>query len=211
MNAYKVATGIEVSTELIEDSFFNLESYLAKALAVRLARTMEAAYISGDGSSKPLGVLSDTNTKSVTTAVSGVVDSADILSAIYSLQPTSRVGAKIYVADKVMKALSEEVDTTGRPLLQAQAGATAADPVKNTLGGYPIEVNYNLADPEASSESVFIGNPNNYLVRKVRNINVKRDEFSGMANDTVSFYATARVDGKIVSANDSFVKIVTKA
>jgi len=53
LSAYKVATGIEVSTELIEDSFFNIESYVAKALGERLSRTIENAIINRDGTQKP--------------------------------------------------------------------------------------------------------------------------------------------------------------
>lgn len=209
MNAYKVATGIEVSAELIEDTYFNLESYVAKALGERLSRTMEAAYIGGTGTGMPTGILTDLDTISATSEVSGVVDSDDIVNAIYELAPTQRKNAKVYVSDSLMKALTLEKDADGRPLLQSQAGATPASPMIKTIDGYPIVVNVDLADVAASSESCFIGNINNYLIRDVRNIKVSRDEFSGMAADMVSFYATARVDGKVISANKPFVKIVT--
>jgi len=209
LDAHKVTTGIQVSAELIEDTFFDLESYLAKAFGTRLARTMEAAYISGDGTAKPMGILEDTSTKNFPSAAAGVVDSTDLLTAIYELQPTSRVGAVINVSDDLMKDLSLEVDTTGRPLLQSQAGATPADPVRTTLGGYPIVVNYQLPDVAVGSESAFIGNPSNYMIRNVRNVKFTRDEYTDMGTDMVNFYATARVDGAVVSANDAFVKITT--
>ena len=209
MNAYKLATGIEVSTELLEDSFFNVESYIAKALGERLARTREAAFVNGDGASKPLGILADPKTVSTTSAAAGVVDSTDILTSIYKLDPSQRAGAVIYVSDDLMKDLSLETDTTGRPLLQAQAGATPADPVKNTLGGYPIVVNYELALVAASSESCFIGNPSSYMVRDIRNVTIKRDDYTGMGSDMISFFATQRLDGKTVKANNAFCKIIT--
>ena len=211
MNAYKVATGIEVSSELIEDSFFDLESYVAKALGVRLARTMEAAYIGGTGTGRPTGILKDSDTISATSTVSAAVDSDDILEAIYALAPSQRVGAKIYVSDDLMKALTLEKDADGRPLLQTAASATPGAPALKTIDGYPIVVNVDLADVAAGSESCFIGNVANYLIRDVRNVKVSRDEFSGMASEMVSFYATARVDGKVISSNKPFVKIVTKA
>ena len=209
MGAYKVATGIEVSTELINDSFFNLESYVAGALGTRLARSIESAIVTGSGTGQPLGILVDASTGSYGSAVAGVVDSTDLITAVFDLQPSSRTGANIYVSDDLMKNLTLETDSTGRPLLQTQSGATPADPVKQTLNGYPVIVNYELAAVGTGSESAFIGNMDNYLVRDVRNITVKRDEYSGMANDMVSFYATARLDGKVISANDAFVKVVT--
>ena len=209
MNAHKVATGIEVSSELIEDAYFNLESYIAQALGVRLSRAIEDAIVNGTGTGQPEGILSFTGTKSATSAVAGVVDSTDLITAVFDLQPIARVGAKIYVSDDLMKNLTLETDADGRPLLQQSAGATPADPVQMTLNGYPVVVNYELADVADASESAFIGNMDNYMVRDVRNIKVSRDEFSSMANDMVSFYATARLDGKVISANDSFVKVVT--
>jgi len=209
MGAFKVATGIEVSTELIEDSFFDLESYIAGALGTRLGRAIEGAIVNGTGSGQPEGILVNTDTTSFPSAVAGVVDSTDLITAVFELQPSSRIGAKIYVSDDLMKDLTLEVDADGRPLLQQAAGATPADPVQMTLNGYPVIVNYELADVAVASESAFIGNMDNYMIRDVRNISVKRDEFSGMANDMVSFYATARLDGKVIAANDAFVKVVT--
>lgn len=209
MNAFKVATGIEISTELIEDSYFNLESYVAKALGKRLARTMEAAYLKGTGTGQPTGIITDAETISASTAVSGVVDSEDIINAIYELSPSQRVGAKVYVSDDLMKKLSLEKGADGRPLLQPAGTATAAEQATKTIDGFPIVVNVDLDDVATGSTSCFIGNLKNYMIRSVRNVKVSRDEFSGMAADMVSFYATARVDGKVVSANKPFVKIVT--
>ena len=209
MGAFKVATGIEVSTELIEDASFNLESYIADALGTRLGRAIEGAIVNGTGSGQPEGILVNSATTSYPSAVAGVVDSTDLITAVFELQPSSRIGAKIYVSDDLMKDLTLEVDADGRPLLQQAAGATPADPVQMTLNGYPVIVNYELVDVAVASESAFIGNMDNYMVRDVRNIKVTRDEYSGMANDMVSFYATARLDGKVISANDSFVKVVT--
>lgn len=209
MDAYKVTTGIQVSTELLEDTFFDLESYLAQAFGTRLARTMENAYIFGTGTTMPIGIAEDAGTIEATSAADGVVDSTDLLTAIYDLQPTSRAGAVIYVSDDLMKDLSLETDADGRLLLQTSAGATAADPVKMTLGGYPIVVNYELEAVANASTSAIIGNPMNYMIRDVRNVRFTRDEYTDMGSDMVNFYATARVDGKVVSANDAFVKMTT--
>lgn len=209
MGAYKVTTGIQVSSELLEDTFFDLESWLAQAFGTRLARTMENAYLFGTGTTMPIGITEDAGTIEATSAAAGVVDSTDLLTAIYDLQPTSRAGAVIYVSDDLMKDLSLEVDTTGRPLLQTQAAATPADPVKHTLGGYPIVVNYELEAVANASTSAVIGNPTNYMIRDVRNVKFTRDEYTDMGSDMVNFYATARVDGKVVSANDAFVKMTT--
>jgi len=209
LDAHKVTTGIQVSAELIEDSFFDLESYLAQAFGTRLARTMEDAYMYGDGTGKPTGIVNTTGTKSHTSKLAGNVHSSDIIEAIFKLQPSSRAGAIIYVSDDLMKDLTLEVDADDRPLLQPQAGATPADPIKTTISGYEVKVNYHLELVVAASTSCVIGNPRNYMIRDVRNVKFTRDEYTDMGTDMVNFYATARVDGAVVSANDAFVKIIT--
>ncbi len=209
MDAHKITTGIQVSDELLQDSFFNIESYLASAFAERLSRTIESAIVDGDGVKKPEGIIGDASTKSFDSAAAGVVDSTDILTAIFELQPTARQNAVIYVSDDLMKDLSLEVDSIGRPLLQLNASATVADKIKYTIGGYPVVVNYGLAEVATGSVSALIGDPKAYMVRNVQGFTIKRDEFSGMGTGMVNFYCAARLDGKILNVNDGFVKIVT--
>jgi len=209
MDAYKITTGIQVSKELLKDSFFPIESYLSKAFATRLARTIETAILNGDGVKKPEGIIGDASTKSYTSVASASVTSTDILTAIYELQPSARKGAVIYVSDDLMKDLSLEKDTTGRLLLQTNANSTNADGIKTTIGGYPIEVNYSLDAVAAGSVSCIIGDPKAYMIRNVQSVEVMRDDFTNMGSGMVNFYCHARLDGKIVNTNDSFVKIVT--
>ena len=208
MDAWKVTTAITVSTELLEDAFFNVESYLAGALGTRLSRTMEASYINGDGSSKPKGIVTDTSTKDVASKTTAVIEAADALALIAAIQPTSRNGAKFYASDSAIMAMTAWIDSTGRPLLQAQAASTQADGVMYSLYGYPVMPNYELGDVATPGDVPLIfGNANNYMIRDVRNINVRRSDDVRILNDEVVFVATARVDGKIVNANDSFAKL----
>lgn len=212
MKAYKCTTAIIVTTELLEDAFFNIESYIASALGVRLARTFEDAFINGDGVGKPLGIIADTETVNVNSAVTVVVDETDMLNAIYALSPALRIGAVFYVSDAQMKAMDSWVDTTGRPLLQPQASSTPGTPVMFTFKGYPVRINFELGSPTVVAEvPVIFGNPKNYWIRNIRNINVKRSDELYMLTDEVVFTATTRLDGKLVNANPCFSKITVAA
>ena len=131
------------------------------------------------------------------------------MEAIYELQPSSRKNAVIYVSDDLMKRLSLETDSTGRPLLQTNASATPADGIKHSIGGVPVEVNYSLDDVTTGSVSAIIGNPKAYMIRNVQGFQIKRDEYTDMSTGMVNFYCSARLDGKIINVNDSFVKVVT--
>ena len=60
IGAYKLGTMIKVSEELINDSVFNIESYLAKEFGRRIGAKEEEAFFIGDGSGKPTGIFNAT-------------------------------------------------------------------------------------------------------------------------------------------------------
>ena len=60
IGAYKLATMIKVSEELLNDSVFDMPSYIAREFARRVGAAEEEAFFTGDGSGKPLGVLAAT-------------------------------------------------------------------------------------------------------------------------------------------------------
>jgi HK97 family phage major capsid protein len=63
LNAFKETAKVIVSEELLQDSFFDLEAFLAQELGERFGVLENTAYIRGDGTGKPLGLLaSDTAT-----------------------------------------------------------------------------------------------------------------------------------------------------
>lgn len=208
MKAYKCSTGVVVSTELLEDAFFDIETYIASALGIRLARTFESAFINGDGTGKPLGIVADTATVNTASPVATGASKEKMQAMAYSLSPTLRIGAKYYVSDEQRKAMDSWVDTTGRPLLQSQASATQANGTITTLYGYPVEVNNELGNPATIGDvPAIFGNPQNYWIRNIRNITVKRSDELYALTDEVLFTATTRLDGKPVNANPAFAKI----
>ena len=71
-----------------------------------------------------------------------------------------------------------------------------------------MKPNYNLGGLVLGDSPLIFGNPSSYMIRNVRNINVRRSDEVRILNDEVVFIATARVDGKIVNANESFAKLV---
>ena len=83
---------IKVSDELLQDSVFDIESYIATEFARRVGDAEEAAFISGDGSGKPYGLLHTTNgaTTGVTAASATALTSTSCsTSSIPSRAPTA--------------------------------------------------------------------------------------------------------------------------
>jgi len=60
IGAYKLATMIKISEELLNDSVFDMPSYIAKEFARRIGAAEEEAFFTGNGTGRPLGILAAT-------------------------------------------------------------------------------------------------------------------------------------------------------
>ena len=60
IGAYKLATMLKVSEELLNDSVFDLPSYIAREFARRIGAAEEEAFFTGNGTGKPTGILNAT-------------------------------------------------------------------------------------------------------------------------------------------------------
>ncbi len=74
IGAYKEATMLKVSDELLNDSVFNLEAYISKEFGSRIGTKEEEAFFTGDGKGKPTGIFNATGGASdgVTTAAANI-------------------------------------------------------------------------------------------------------------------------------------------
>jgi HK97 family phage major capsid protein len=116
IGAHKVATTIKVSDELLNDSVFNLPAYIATEFARRIGNKEEAAFISGDGAGKPLGILSDTGggEVGVTTAGATAITFDELMDLFYSLNSSYRRKAVFLMNDLTVKAIRKLKDNTGQ-------------------------------------------------------------------------------------------------
>ena len=85
IGAYKLGTMIKVSEELLNDSVFDLESYISREFARRIGAKEEEAFFTGDGSGKPLGILAASGgAETGITAASATAITADELIDLFS-------------------------------------------------------------------------------------------------------------------------------
>src|SRR5699024_10248060 len=95
IGAYKVATMIKVSEELLNDSAFNLESYIAQEFARRIGAKEEEAFFVGNGSGKPTGIFHTTGGAElgVTAASATAITADELIDLVYSLRSPYRKNA----------------------------------------------------------------------------------------------------------------------
>src|SRR5665647_224123 len=101
IGAYKLATMIKVSEELISDSVFNLEQYIAKEFGRRIGSKEEEAFFIGDGTGKPTGIFNATGGAGtgVTTAGATAITVDELMDLFFSLKSPYRKNATFVMND----------------------------------------------------------------------------------------------------------------
>ncbi len=204
LSAFKAATIMKVSEELLADAAFDLDGYIRAEFANRIGVLEETAYVVGDGSGKPTGVVTSA-TAGVTAAAVAAITGDEMIDLYYALAPQYRNRATYLVADGAEKLLRKLKDSAGQYLWAA--GLVAGQP--NTFNGRPIVAHPDMAAPAASTVPVLFGDFSWYWIRDVNGIAFQRLVELYAANGQVGFRAYHRTDGKLI--NTAAVKKLTMA
>lgn len=194
---------IRVSFQLLQDTFFPLETWLAERLGERLGRIMNTHFTTGDGSSKPHGLVTGSSLgKTGAAGQTSTIVYADLVDLEHSIDPSYRPGSAFMMHDSMLKVLKKLVDGQSRPLWQP--GLTVGEP--NSILGYPYYINQDIASPAASAKSLLFGQLNKYYWRDVQGIQVMRlsERYSDYLQ--VGFMAFARAGGRLIDSGTDPVK-----
>lgn len=201
-NAYMFTTGIVlVPVTLLNDSAFNVESYLKKMFAVRFGRGLNAYFTTGTGVAQPTGVVSTANNSGFTTATNSTLAFTDLVNLFHSLDPSYRPTASWMFHDTTLQAIQKLTDSNGRPLF-SPGGVTSdlSKPVADTILGRPYIVNQAMPQIGSLAKSVLFGDFSNYKHRAVKGTQMLRlvERYADFLQ--VGFMGWQRHDGKLIDA-----------
>ena len=193
IDAHKVGTIIKVSEELLNDSAFNLESYFAQEFGRRIGTKEEEAFINGNGSSKPTGILASAEV-GVTTASDKAITADELIDLFYSLKGVYRRNAVWVLNDTTVKAIRKLKDNNGQYIWQP----ALKDSDHDTLLGRPILTTGAMPEIAADAKPVIFGDLSYYWIGDRQGVTFKRlnERYADMGQ--VGFLASKRVDGKLV-------------
>lgn len=196
IGAYKLATMIKVSEELLNDSVFNLESYITKEFARRIGNKEEEAFFTGDGTGKPVGILNATGGAQVgvTSAGATAITLDEMLDLFYSLKAPYRNRAAFVMNDSTIKAIRKLKDSTGQYLWQPSIKEATPDTILNR----PLYTSAYVPAIAAAAKAVVFGDFSYYWVADRQGRMFKRLNELFAATGQVGFIATQRVDGKLI-------------
>ena len=196
IGAYKLGTMIKVSEELLNDSVFELESYISREFARRIGAKEEEAFFTGDGSGKPLGILAASGgaETGVTTASATAITADELIDLFYSLKAPYRRNAVWVLNDSTIKAVRKLKDSAGQYLWQPSLVANTPD----TLLGRPVKTSAYMPAIAADAKTIAFGDFSYYWIADRQGRSFKRLNELYAANGQVGFLASERVDGKLI-------------
>ena len=196
IGAYKLGTLIKVSNELLSDSVFNLESYIAKEFGRRIGSKEEDAFFNGDGVGKPIGIFNKSGgaETGVTSASATAITADEIIDLFYSLNAPYRKNAVWVMNDATVKAIRKPKDNNGNYLWQPSLTAGTPD----TLLGRPVYTSGYVPTIGAGKKTVAFGDFGYYWIADRQGRNFKKLSELYAATDQTGFVATQRVDGKLI-------------
>ena len=196
IGAYKLATMIKVSEELLNDSVFNLESYIAKEFARRIGAKEEEAFFIGDGSGKPTGIFHSTNGAQigVTAASATAITVDELMDLFYSLKSPYRRKAVFVMNDATVKAIRKLKDGSGQYIWQPSITAGTPDTILNR----PVKTSAYVPTIASAAKSIAFGDFGYYWVADRQGRVFKRLNELFAVTGQVGFMATQRVDGKLI-------------
>jgi len=201
LNAYNYSSGIvKVSRQLLQDGAFNLDAFLVDALGGRIARGTNADFTTGDGSSKPKGVVAG-SAAGKTAASATAVTAAEILDLMYSVDPSYRNAAN---AGFMMK------DSTLAAVRKLGLGSANDFPIfvpamnpgeKDMLYGKPIHINNDMDAIATGKKTILFGDFSKFVVRVAGGLQFLRLDERFADALVVGYIAYKRVDSNILQAN----------
>lgn len=197
LNAWKYTSGVVlVSSELLQDSALDVEAIVRAAMAERIGRIGNTHLTTGDGSSKPNGIVHAAGTTNAAAASALTFD--DMIELFHSVDPAYRSdpSCKFMLHDQTVKVLRKLKDGQGRYIWQP-ANVATGQPATILDQSYLVNQAMDQVGATGTKPVVF-GAFNRYVVRMVLQFAIRRLIERYADFDQTGFIGFTRFDGQLI-------------
>jgi HK97 family phage major capsid protein len=210
---HEISAMPKITQRLLDDSTFDLATWLTGHISQRFARKEGAAFINGDGISKPRGILqydtadTDDDTRAwgtlqtIPTGVAAALSDGSnpgedaLLDVVYSLKPEYRAGASWIMNRRTAATVRKFKDSEGR-MIWAESLASGEPP---RLLGFPVALDEEMPDVAANATPIAFGDfASGYIIVDRNGLRLLRDPYTDKPN--VRFYTTKRVGAGVFNS-----------
>ncbi len=193
---------VKVPVTLMQDSYFDMNSFLAGRLGERIGRVWNTDLTVGAGTAGiPNGIVT-TSTLGKTFAGAAAITELELIDLEHSIDPAYRTNGRYMFSDAVLALLRKLVDGDSRPVFAAGMSVGQYD----RIHGYPYTINQSVPAPTTGLKSVIFGDLSKYMTRIVLNMTLLRlvERYAEFLQ--IGFLGFARADGDLLDAGTNPVK-----
>ena len=195
IGAFKLATTIKVSDELLHDSVFDVASYIAKEFARRIGAAEEEAFFTGNGTGRPTGILNATGGAEIgVTSAGASISFDDVIDLYYSLRSPYRRNAVFMMNDSTVRALRKLKNGSGDYLWQPSITVGTPDTIMNR----PVYTSSYMPTVASGAKSILFGDLSYYWIADREGRTFQRLNELYAPTGQVGFLSFERVDGKLI-------------
>lgn len=206
INTGEIYANPAATQQILDDAEINLESWLAGEVQTEFAKQEGLAFVSGNGTNKPNGILTYVTgganaakhpfgaIKTVNSGAAAAITSDGVIDLIYDLPSAFTGNARFTMNRKTQGLIRKLKDGQGNYLWQPSY--VAGQPA--TLAGFAVTEIPDMPDVAAGAKAVMFGDfKQGYLIVDRIGVRVLRDPYT--KKPYVLFYTTKRVGGGLVN------------
>lgn len=191
--SFKLATGVGVTNELLNDSYYDVENYLAEQFGQAIGTAEENLLLNGTGTAEPYGlanILAD-NAATATIQTTGAnIAADDLINLVYELAAPYRKDACFLMNDSTIAAV-RKIKDADQNYIWTQ-GLLADEP--NRLLGYPVYSSRFMPSIATGNIPVIFGNFSKFVIGIRGEFSFKPLYELGATRDTTIFLGIERFD-----------------
>lgn len=197
LRAHRFQTTVFAPRELLQDAIVDLEAYIARVFARRMAKLQGPKFLAGTGNNEPRGVIGDLQvglTKGV--AANPTVTADDAIDLMYSLLPEYRGESAWMGSTAVFKALRKQKDANGQYIWERSTQVGQPD----LLLGHPVREDQYMPDLAPAAKPLAFGSWGDaVMIRDVAGIHFQRLVELRAREGQVGFLMEQRSDCAVVN------------
>lgn len=188
INSYKLATVVCLDEDFVFSPGYNLEKHMTAHMSKAFSRAEEKAFITGNGTTEPTGILADEGGAEIGITVSTLTYD-DVVALYFSVKPEYRKNGKWLMNDETAFALRRIKDTDGNYIWNHN---------NDTILGKDVLISEYMPNATAGASPVAFGDFSYYTIvdRDHTSVKTLREKFA--MNNQIGYLGVEFLDGKLV-------------
>lgn len=193
LGAHKLGRIMKVSEELLQDTGYPLEQEIARIFGLTFGLAEEAAFVTGDGTGKPTGILVSADVGK-TAAGASAITYDEAVDLVHSVREVYRMNANWLMKDSTAAMLRKLKSAEGVPLWQPSLQVGQPD----QFLGYAVRTTEAMPAVATGVKSIAFGDFRNYRIGDRGGIFMQRLNEKYADTGQIGFRMRKRVDGKLL-------------